>query len=138
MEFRRHQLAQSDHFDNKVQHFGLRLFLLLLLLPLLVTASFAYQAGNNFEYAAGHGKLTQSSQISQHIYPAKHPSDFKSLLPNSPDVLAAGLSLLIIYKLIIQTEILRSFYPKQLKQTLMKPLKYTGNYVDGASVAWTS
>lgn len=105
---------------------------LFLLFALLVTASFAYQAGNNFELTAGmnktsHASVSHASHASQ---PGKHPNDTNAVLPNSPDVLAAAVSLLIIYVLAARGFIFWTPYRQLLKSSLLMPLKFSSMYVD--------
>ncbi|MDQ6423199.1 hypothetical protein RB620_27600 [Paenibacillus sp. LHD-117] len=109
-------------------------FALLLLFALLVTASFAYQAGNNFELTASVSKTPQSavSHASHSSFPGKHPSDTNALLPNSPDVLAAAVSLLIIYILAARASIFQTPFRQRLKSSLLLPLKFSCMYVDSS------
>lgn len=105
---------------------------LFLLFSLLVTASFAYQAGNNFELTAGmnkpsHASVSHSSHAPQ---PGKHPNDTKALLPNSPEILAAAVSLLVIYVLAARVCIFWTPYRQLLKLTLLMPLKFSSMFVD--------
>ncbi|MFD0589569.1 hypothetical protein ACFQZE_16390 [Paenibacillus sp. GCM10027627] len=116
---------------NGSKRFMKRYLTFFLLLPLLITASFAYQAGNNFELTAGSGKIT-SSGTALHVQsgPGKHPSETKALLPNSPDILAVTSSLLVIYLLAICDSYFRTPHRQGLRDRIVNVMKYTSNYVD--------
>lgn len=108
-----------------------RILAFMILLPIFLTASFAYQAGNNFELTAGggNGRAVPNSQYI-HVSRDKHPSHTKALPPHSPNVDAAVLSLLIIYVLRISITMLRTPHRLRLKRLLHRPIKVTGSYVD--------
>lgn len=108
-----------------------RVLAFMILLPIFLTASFAYQAGNNFELTAGGGnsRAVPSSQYI-HVSRDKHPSDTKALPPQSPNVDAVVLSLLIVYVLRISINMLRTPHLLRLKRLLLRPIRVTGSYVD--------
>ncbi|MBH5318664.1 hypothetical protein I6N90_12735 [Paenibacillus sp. GSMTC-2017] len=108
------------------------LFTLIVMLPLLLSASFAYQAGNNFELTAGTNKSVASSSTIQYSQ-SKHPSDTKALIPNSPDVLAVAISLLGIYLLTIPLSTILTPYFQMLRDKLLAPIKFTSTFVDSNS-----
>ncbi|WP_238188189.1 hypothetical protein [Paenibacillus sp. L3-i20] len=105
------------------------LFTLIVLLPLLLSASFAYQAGNIFELTAGTNKSAASSS-NLHITQGKHPADTKALVPNSPDVLTAAISLLTIYLITVPISFILAPYLQMLKDRLLAPIKFTSTYVN--------
>lgn len=109
-----------------------RYFFLFIICALLVTASFAYQAGNNFELTASTGKSLSAPGSSQPVH-AKHPSDVKALLPNSPGIMTVAASLLTIYLLTIPASLFRVPYPQRLRRTCLKPIRFAGTQEEPAS-----
>lgn len=103
----------------------------MILLPLLLTASFAYQAGNIFELTAG-GSSNRAVPSSPfiNISKNKNPAGTRALPPHSPNVDAAALSLLIIYVLRISIDLFQSPHQLLLKRLLLRPIKVTGSYVE--------
>jgi hypothetical protein len=116
--------------DTEVNLLG-RILAFMVLLPIFLTASFAYQAGNNFELTAGGGssRAVPSSQTI-HVSKDKHPAGTRALPPHSPNVDTAAMSLLIIYVLRILIALFRSPHPLLLKRLLLRPIKVTGSYVE--------
>ncbi|RIX60228.1 hypothetical protein D3P08_01220 [Paenibacillus nanensis] len=108
-----------------------RILAFMVLLPLFLTASFAYQAGNNFELTAGSGSnRTTPSSHTVIVSRDRHPSDTKALPPQSPCVDAVVSSLLIIYLLRIPNTLFHTPHVLQMKRQLLRPVKLTGGYVD--------
>ncbi|MCR2804189.1 hypothetical protein [Paenibacillus soyae] len=106
-----------------------RLLAFALLLPLLITSLFAYQAGNNFELTAGTRK-SQARTVTVYVQVDKHPSETKALLPDSPDVAAAAVSLLLVYLLRLPLARLFAPYRSRLLRKLLCTIQFSGRFVD--------
>ncbi|MEK3883459.1 hypothetical protein [Paenibacillus sp. PL2-23] len=106
-----------------------RMLALFLLFPLLITALFAYQAGNNFELTAN-ARKSQTRPIQVYFHVDKHPAETKALLPNSPNVAAAAASLLGIYALRLPIVYLYAHHFTLLLRSILRTIQFSGRFVD--------
>lgn len=117
------------HDNQEMQSLRTRFLALALLLPLLITALFAYQAGNNFELTAG-TRRNQVRTMAACVQVDKHPAETKALLPNSPDEASAAASLLLVYLLRLPLTSLLTPHRSRLLRQLLRTIQFSGRFVD--------
>ncbi|MDQ0062298.1 hypothetical protein [Paenibacillus harenae] len=101
---------------------------LLIILPLLLTALFAYQAGNNFELTAGSSRFNPVARATT-CYARDGRSASKLLQPVRRKPAAYKASLAVLYGRPAYLSPLSQTILQQLKRLLLKPIKYTSVFI---------
>ncbi|HTG68041.1 MAG TPA: hypothetical protein VL921_02185 [Candidatus Udaeobacter sp.] len=101
---------------------------LLIIVPLLLTALFAYQAGNSFEQTAGASRMTAAVQYTTSIT-GKQRTGTKVFLPENVLPAAAMYALMLMSRLSANLSALRTSVPQRLRDLLMTPIKFTSQFV---------
>lgn len=101
---------------------------LLIIVPLLLAALFAYQAGNSFEQTAGASRITAAVRYTTSIT-GKQGTRTKVFLPENVLLAAALHALTLMSRLSANLSALRTFVPQRLRDLLMTPIKFTSHFV---------
>ncbi|MGO4369791.1 hypothetical protein AB4Z21_03145 [Paenibacillus sp. MCAF20] len=113
---------------NQRPAFRNRFFNLLIILPLLLTALFAYQAGNNFELTAGSSRFNPVARATTcAALNGRSPS--KLLQPIRRKPAAYKVSLAVLFGRPAYLSPLSLTILQRLKRLLLKPIKYTSVYI---------
>lgn len=121
MRMRISKQQQEPLFNN-------RFINLLIILPLLLTALFAYQAGNNFELAAGSSRFNPVARATT-CYAQNGRSASKLLQPVRRKPAAYKASLAVLYGRPAYLSPLSLTILQRLKRILLKPIKYTSVFI---------
>ncbi|NIK78155.1 hypothetical protein FHS15_003293 [Paenibacillus castaneae] len=105
-----------------------RLFSVLIIIPLLFAALFAYEAGNNFELTAGSNRFHSVSKSSYKAF-SKSNSTTKSFLPENIHLIAYSHALMQIFTLSLTLSALQTSVPQRLRDLLLHPIKFTSHFV---------
>jgi hypothetical protein len=118
--------------NNSVYDFGRisrkHLMNLLIIVPLLLAALFAYQAGNTFEQTAGASRMTASAKYSTSIV-GKQNTTTKVFFPENVLLAAYMHAFLHMHWLSANLSALRTTVPQRLRDLLMTPIKFTSHFV---------
>ncbi|OBZ11194.1 MULTISPECIES: hypothetical protein [Bacillales] len=118
--------------NNRALDFGhisrKHLMNLLIIVPLLLAALFAYQAGNTFELTAGASRMTASAKYSTSIV-GKQNTTTKVFFPENVLLAAYMHAFLHMHWLSTSLAALRTTVPQRLRDLLMTPIKFTSHFV---------
>ncbi|WP_419871135.1 hypothetical protein [Candidatus Pristimantibacillus sp. PTI5] len=108
---------------------------LLIIVPLLLAALFAYQAGNTFELTAGASRITAASKskYTASVNAGKSNSTTKPILPENVLLVSFLHSLLLLYRKSATLYALRTSVPQRMRDLLMTPIKFTSHFVGCSS-----
>lgn len=106
-----------------------RIMHVLIIVPLLLAALFAYQAGNSFELTAGASRVSSVSRAAYELTD-RQKADRKQLWLLKAKALAFVRSLIRVYMLPPHNRYaLSSAVPQRMRDLLMTPIKFTSRYV---------
>ncbi|MDQ8736122.1 hypothetical protein [Paenibacillus sp. LHD-38] len=106
---------------------------LLIIVPLLLAALFAYQAGNTFEQTAGASRIHASVKYTASVNVGKMNSTTKLFLPENVLLVAYLHSLLLLFRRSTTLFALRTSVPQRMRDLLMTPIKFTSHFVGCSS-----
>ncbi|OME82111.1 hypothetical protein BK120_15655 [Paenibacillus sp. FSL A5-0031] len=101
---------------------------LFLIVPLLLAALFAYQAGNMFELTAGASRITAAAKYATSTV-RKQSTTATTFLPENALVAAYMHALMLIYWRSTTLSALVTTYRQRLRDLLMTPIKFTSHFV---------
>jgi hypothetical protein len=102
---------------------------LLVIVPLLIAALFAYQAGNSFELTAGTSRFQAAAQVSSS---AAGRQNARQKTPLPVNALINAFIHALIYQYLLSTTLLfalRTSVPQRLRRQLLAPIKFTSRFV---------
>ncbi|WP_141502172.1 hypothetical protein [Paenibacillus luteus] len=118
--------------NNGVLEFGRisrkHLMNLLIIVPLLMAALFAYQAGNTFELTAAASRITADAKYAT-ANVGKQNSSTKVFLPENLLLASYMHALMLMYWLAATLSALHTFVPQRMRDLLMTPIKFTSHFV---------
>ncbi|MBD2872445.1 hypothetical protein [Paenibacillus arenilitoris] len=102
---------------------------LLVIVPLLLAALFAYQAGNSFEQTAGASRF-HAAVRSAYSYSDRRNAKRKTPLPDNA-IIHAFVHALYLRRLFATSllQALRTTVPQRLREQVMAPIKFTSRFV---------
>ncbi|WP_138754921.1 hypothetical protein [Paenibacillus sinopodophylli] len=106
-----------------------RIMNLLIIVPLLLAALFAYQAGNMFEQTAGASRIIAGARYAASVSVGKKNGTTKSFLPENQLLVSYLSALMRIFRHSVSRFELRTTIPQRLRDLLMNPIKFTSHFV---------
>ncbi|MGO4547649.1 hypothetical protein AB4Z29_22940 [Paenibacillus sp. 2TAB23] len=102
---------------------------LLIIVPLLLAALFAYQAGNTFEQTAGASRMVASARFAGSANVGRKNSTTKVFLPENVLLVSYLSALRRIFRHSVSRFELRTTIPQRMRDLLMTPIKFTSHFV---------
>lgn len=119
----------NRNMSNDEQLYRSRIMHMLLIVPLLLAALFAYQAGNSFELTAGASRVSNVSRATYELSD-RQKADRKQLWLLKAKAMAFVRTLIRVYLLPPHPRYaLSSAVPQRMRNLLMTPIKFTSRYV---------
>ncbi|WP_424768675.1 hypothetical protein [Paenibacillus sp. sgz302251] len=102
---------------------------MLVIVPLLLAALFAYQAGNSFELTAGTNRINAAANVSSAMIDRQNINN-NFLLPETAPVHPFVREILMIYLLTRSlAAAMRTTVPQRMRDLHMAPIKFTSQFV---------